>query len=95
MLYPWVLLSRTLFLKHCKLFDFSNIESAQCTERSYIEHCLGENNNNPAKSFFLFGFQFQTINVVFHNSKEKEDMIQRKGFVRGFIENGRGKVFYV
>ena len=70
------------------LFDFSNIVSAQCTERSYIEHCLGENNNNPAKSFFLFGFQFQTINVVFHNSKEK-DMIQRKDLF-GFIERISG-----
>ena len=55
-------------------------------ERSYIEHCLRENNNNPAKTFFLFGFQFQTINVVFHNSKEKRRYDPKKGFVRGFIE---------
>ena len=54
----------------------------------YRTHCLGENNNNPAKSFFLFGFQFQTINVVFHNSKEK-DMIQRKDLF-GFIERFSG-----
>ena len=58
------------FLKVCTTIDWEKSREPCCMERSYIEHCLRENNNNPAKTFFLFGFQFQTINVVFHNSKE-------------------------